>query len=312
MSAAKNSIEGIVPAGRLDAAIAEAAPDLSRERVKALIAEGRLSIEGNHVTAGSSRKHEGRAFTLELPPPVDVDLKPENIPLTVVFEDDHLIVIDKPAGLVVHPAPGHPGGTLVNALLHHCAGSLSGIGGERRPGIVHRIDKDTSGLMVAAKSDLAHRGLAALFKAHDIDRHYLAIVDGVPMPLSGRIEGAVGRASGDRKKMAVVSPGQGKHAVTHYAVRNALVQAALVDCTLETGRTHQVRVHMAHIGHPLIGDPLYGRRQKKSVPTVRKAFARQALHAAVLGFTHPITAEKLRFESPIPADMQELFRALRV
>ena len=312
MSAGKNSIEGIVPAGRLDAAIAEAAPDLSRERVKALIAEGRLTIDGVEVTSGSSRKHEGRAFTLELPPPVDVDLKPEAIPLNVVFEDDHLIVIDKPAGLVVHPAPGHPGGTLVNALLHHCASSLSGIGGERRPGVVHRIDKDTSGLMVAAKSDLAHRGLAALFKAHDIDRHYLAIMDGVPMPLSGRIEGAVGRASGDRKKMAVVSPGQGKHAVTHYAVREVLDQAALVDCTLETGRTHQVRVHMAHIGHPLIGDPLYGRRQKKSVAAVRKAFSRQALHAAVLGFTHPITAEKLRFESPIPADMQELFRALRV
>ena len=204
------------------------------------------------------------------------------------------------------------GDEIVNALLHHCKGQLSGINGVARPGIVHRIDKDTSGLMVAAKSDLAHRGLAALFKAHDIDRHYLAIVDGVPMPLSGRIEGAVGRASGDRKKMTVVSVGQGKHAVTHYAVREVLDQAALVDCTLETGRTHQVRVHMAHIGHPLIGDPLYGRRQKKSVATVRKAFSRQALHAAVLGFTHPITAEKLRFESPIPADMQELFRALRV
>ncbi|WP_420605663.1 RluA family pseudouridine synthase [Novosphingopyxis sp.] len=312
MAEENNRIEGTVPPGRLDAAIAETATDLSRERVKALIAEGRLQIDGRTVAAGSSRKYEGMVFTLDLPPPVPIDLQPENIPLDVVFEDAHLIVIDKPAGLVVHPAPGHPGGTLVNALLFHCAGSLSGIGGEKRPGIVHRIDKDTSGLMVAAKSDLAHRGLAALFKAHDIDRHYLAITDGVPMPLAGKVDAPLGRAPTDRKKMAVVEPGQGKEAVTHYAVRQGLRSAALVDCTLETGRTHQVRVHMAHIGHPLIGDPLYGRRPKKSMAAERKAFSRQALHAAVLGFIHPITAQKLRFESPIPSDMQELFRALRV
>ena len=307
-----NRIEGTVPPGRLDAAIADAADDLSRERVKALIAEGRLQIDGRTITAGSSRKFEGQAFSLDLPPPVTTDLVAQDIPLTVVFEDAHLIVIDKPAGLVVHPAPGHPSGTLVNALLHHCAGSLSGIGGERRPGIVHRIDKDTSGLMVAAKSDLAHRGLAALFKAHDIDRHYLAIVDGVPMPLAGTVDAAVGRAPNDRKKMAVVAEGKGKHAITHYATRQSLKQAALVDCTLETGRTHQVRVHMAHLGHPLIGDPLYGRTPKKNMAAERKAFSRQALHAAVLGFIHPLTAEKLRFESPIPADMQELLRALCV
>ncbi len=312
MAEQKDRIEGTVPAGRLDAAIAEAATDLSRERVKALIAEGRVRVGGSTVSAGSSRKYEGLSFTLDLPPPVPIDLQPEDIPLEVVFEDAHLIVIDKPAGLVVHPAPGHPGGTLVNALLFHCAGSLSGIGGETRPGIVHRIDKDTSGLMVAAKSDLAHRGLAALFKAHDIDRHYLAITDGVPMPLAGKVDAPLGRAPNDRKKMAVVEPGQGKQAVTHYAVRQGLRSAALVDCTLETGRTHQVRVHMAHIGHPLIGDPLYGRRPKKSMAAERKAFSRQALHAAVLGFIHPMTGQKLRFESPIPGDMQELFRALRV
>ena len=312
MSDDKDRIEGTVPPGRLDAAIAEAATDLSRERVKTLIAEGRLRVGGKAATNGSSRRYEGFPFALDLPPPAPVDLQPEDIALDVAFEDEHLIVIDKPAGLVVHPAPGHPGGTLVNALLFHCAGSLSGIGGERRPGIVHRIDKDTSGLIVAAKSDLAHRGLAALFKAHDIDRHYLAIADGVPMPLSGKVDAPVGRAPNDRKKMAVVAPGQGKSAVTHYAVRQALRSAALVDCTLETGRTHQVRVHMAHIGHPLIGDPLYGRTPKKNSAPERKAFSRQALHAAVLGFIHPITAEKLRFESAIPADMQELFRALRV
>ena len=312
MSDQKDRIEGTVPPGRLDAAIAQAASDLSRERVKALIAEGRLRVGGKAATNGASRRYEGHAFTLDLPPPVAVSLQPEDIPLVVAFEDEHLIVIDKPAGLVVHPAPGHSGGTLVNALLHHCAGSLSGIGGEKRPGIVHRIDKDTSGLMVAAKSDLAHRGLAALFKAHEIDRHYLAIVDGVPMPLSGRIEGAIGRSPVHRKKMAVVAPGKGKAAVTHYATRQALKGAALVDCTLETGRTHQVRVHMAHLGHPLIGDPLYGRAPKKNMAAERKAFSRQALHAAVLGFIHPITAKKLRFESPIPADMQELLRALCV
>ncbi len=312
MTQQKDRIDGTVPPGRLDAAIALAAPDLSRERVKALIAEGHLSIGQQPVTARSSRKFEGQAFTLDLPPPVAIDVLPQDIPLTVVFEDAHLIVIDKRAGLVVHPAPGHVDGTLVNALLHHCAGSLSGIGGARRPGIVHRIDKDTSGLMVAAKSDLAHRGLAALFKAHDIDRHYLAIVDGVPMPLAGKIEAAIGRSPVHRKKMAVVAKDKGKHAITHFATRQALNGAALVDCTLETGRTHQVRVHMAHLGHPLIGDPLYGHAPKKKMVAERKAFARQALHAAVLGFIHPITAQKMRFESPIPADMQELLRALCV
>ena len=198
----ENRIEGTVPPGRLDAAIAEAATDLSRERVKALIAEGQLRVNGKPATSGSSRKYEGQSFVLDLPPPTAIDLQPEDIPLTVVFEDAHLIVIDKPPGLVVHPAPGHPGGTLVNAMLFHCAGSLSGIGGEKRPGIVHRIDKDTSGLMVAAKSDLAHRGLAALFKAHDIDRHYLAIADGVPMPLAGKVDAALGRAP-TRSRQAV-------------------------------------------------------------------------------------------------------------
>jgi 23S rRNA pseudouridine1911/1915/1917 synthase len=215
---------------------------------------------------------------------------------------------------VVHPAAGNLDGTLVNALLHHCAGQLSGIGGVARPGIVHRIDKDTSGLLVVAKSDTAPEGLARQFKDHSIVRRYLAIVRGHPRPTSGTIDTWIGRSDRDRKKMAVQREGRGKHAVTHYRTVETLKGAALVECRLETGRTHQVRVHMSHLGHPLIGDPVYGKagRMKFGVGQAKESFGRQALHAAVLGFIHPITQEKLAFESAVPADMQELLSQLRV
>jgi 23S rRNA pseudouridine1911/1915/1917 synthase len=231
----------------------------------------------------------------------------------VVFEDEHLIVIDKPAGMVVHPAAGHAGGTLVNALLHHCAGQLSGIGGVARPGIVHRIDKDTSGLLVAAKSDIAHIGLAKQFADHSIIRRYAAIVQGHPMPAKGSVTGNIGRSPQNRKKMAVVVANKGKHAVTHYEVQNRLRHSALIECQLETGRTHQVRVHMAHIGHALLGDPLYGRSSKVLREALKSLnFERQALHAARLGFIHPVTEIKCDYISPIPSDLRELLTLLRV
>ena len=220
--------------------------------------------------------------------------------------------MDKPAGLVVHPAAGNLDGTLVNALLHHCRGQLSGIGGVARPGIVHRIDKDTSGLLVVAKTDAAHEGLAAQFADHSIERAYLAIVGGLPTPVSGTIRGAIARSSHDRKKMALVEDGRGKHAVTHYKLLERLDSAALVECRLETGRTHQVRVHMASIGHPLLGDPVYGRTPSRLRPLLNQLhFHRQALHAAVLGFIHPVTGAAIRLESTLPADMAELLVELR-
>jgi 23S rRNA pseudouridine1911/1915/1917 synthase len=227
----------------------------------------------------------------------------------VVFEDEHLIIVDKPAGLVVHPAAGNPDGTLVNALLHHCRGNLSGIGGVARPGIVHRIDKDTSGLLVVAKSDAAHEGLSRQFADHSIERAYLAVVNGHPAPRDGTIRGKIGRSDTNRKKMAVLADNssRGKHATTHYKTLKTLDGAALVECRLETGRTHQVRVHLASIGHALVGDPVYGRANPR-LRTVLKnlAFRRQALHAAVLGFVHPVTGDRLRFTSDLPQDMKEL------
>ncbi|MEC7933677.1 MAG: RluA family pseudouridine synthase, partial [Pseudomonadota bacterium] len=228
-------------------------------------------------------------------------------------EDADLIVVDKPAGLVVHPAAGNLDGTLVNALLHHCAGELSGIGGVARPGIVHRIDKDTSGLLVVAKTDKAHEGLARQFKDHSIDRAYAAIAYGHPVPAAGTVDSWIGRSDADRKKMAVHREGRGKHAVTHYRTMERLRGAALMECRLETGRTHQVRVHMAHIGHPLIGDPVYGRERKgfKSILETL-SFKRQALHAKTLGFIHPVTEKPLTFHSALPTDMQELLSALHV
>ena len=234
------------------------------------------------------------------------------IPLVIVHEDADLLVVDKPAGLVVHPAAGNLDGTLVNALLHHCAGQLSGIGGVARPGIVHRIDKDTSGLLVVAKTDRAHEGLSAQFAAHSIARTYRALVGGCPVPASGTVSGHIGRSDANRKKMAMVGEHRGKHAVTHYSVLEKLGPAALVECRLETGRTHQVRVHMASIGHALLGDPLYGRDPKPLRGILQNlGFRRQALHAASLGFIHPASGAALAFSSPLPPDFSALLEELR-
>ena len=297
---------------RLDKALAELLPDLSRERLKALIVEGQVTAAGRSLNP-SMKVATGQAFAITLPPPVAAEAVAQDIPLVIVHEDADLIVVDKPAGLVVHPAAGNLDGTLVNALLHHCRGELSGIGGVARPGIVHRIDKDTSGLLVVAKSDRAHEGLAQQFKEHSIDRLYAAIVYGVPQPAAGTVDTWIARSNVDRKKMAVHREGRGKHAVTHYRMIERLHGAALVECRLETGRTHQVRVHMAHLGHPLIGDPVYGRERKgfKSILETL-GFKRQALHAKRLGFIHPVTGQKLSFDSALPTDMQELLSELHV
>jgi 23S rRNA pseudouridine1911/1915/1917 synthase len=298
---------------RLDRALADLLPDLSRERLKSLIGEGQVASPNVSKINASMKVAVGQSFTVTLPAPVPLDTVAQDIPLTIVHEDADLIVVDKPAGLVVHPAAGNLDGTLVNALLHHCQGQLSGIGGVARPDIVHRIDKDTSGLLVVAKSDKAHEGLARQFKDHSIDRLYAAIVYGVPVPGTGTVDAWVGRSDADRKKMAVHREGRGKHAVTHYRVVERLQGAALVECRLETGRTHQVRVHMHHIGHPLIGDPVYGRERKgfKSILETL-GFKRQALHAKSLGFIHPVTSERLMFQSVLPGDMQELLSQLHV
>ena len=302
-------IAGVVgAAGRLDKALAEAS-GLSRERVKALIAEGSVLVNGALVASGSAIVQEGAAFIITLPPTAPLDAVPQDIPLVIVFEDDYLIVIDKPAGMVVHPAAGNADGTLVNALLHHCAGRLSGINGVARPGIVHRIDKDTSGLLVVAKTDAAHEGLAAQFAEHSIDRRYLAVCAGRPIPAEGTIATRIGRSDKDRKKMAVLPDDskRGKRAVTHYRTLRTLDHAALIECRLETGRTHQVRVHCASIGHPLLGDPVYGRTPKQLRALLdRLEFRRQALHAAELGFTHPVTGERLHFHADLPPDISEL------
>ncbi|MCB2048224.1 MAG: RluA family pseudouridine synthase [Novosphingobium sp.] len=295
---------------RLDKALAEAS-GLSRQRVQALMAEGRVTLGGKPASQTSLKLAGGEAFAIAVPEAAPAEASAQDIPLPIVYEDEHLIVVDKPAGLVVHPAAGNPDGTLVNALLHHCKGQLSGIGGVARPGIVHRIDKDTSGLLVVAKTDVAHEGLAAQFADHSIVRSYRAVVAGHPAPPAGTVTGAIGRSSRDRKKMALVEEGRGKHAVTHYRTIRTLGQASLVECRLETGRTHQVRVHMSSIGHPLLGDPVYGRSSGRFRPALTAAnFSRQALHATELGFVHPVTQERLHFVSEIPADMQGLIDAL--
>ena len=297
---------------RLDRALAAALPEVSRERLKALISNGAVTDASGATTRDPSGKAiPGGVYLVAIPAAVASDNVPQDIALNVVFEDEHLIVIDKQAGLVVHPAAGNADGTLVNALLHHCGGSLSGIGGVARPGIVHRIDKDTSGLMVAAKTDRAHEGLAKQFHDHSIDRRYKAIVSGRPAPPAGLVDAPLARSLSNRKKIAIV-PG-GKRAVTHYATLERLREGALVECRLETGRTHQVRVHMASLGHPLLGDPVYG-RTKQAHKTVLETlgFRRQALHAARLGFIHPVESNALAFDSEMPADMQELFDTLTV
>jgi 23S rRNA pseudouridine1911/1915/1917 synthase len=294
--------------GRLDKALAEAS-GLSRERVKALIADGRVLLDGRPAPQASAKVAAATAFTIDVPAAAPAAAEAQSIPLTIVHEDDHLIVVDKPAGMVVHPAAGNLDGTLVNALLHHCRGGLSGIGGVARPGIVHRIDKDTSGLLVVAKTDLAHEGLARQFAAHDLERAYLAVANGHPRPAAGTVEGKLGRSDANRKKMAVLAPdsSRGKRAVTHFRTLRELSGCSLVECRLETGRTHQVRVHMASLGHALVGDPLYGRSNPLLRDLLKRLnFNRQALHAARLGFVHPATGDRLSFASDLPPDMQEL------
>src|SRR5438874_3137972 len=298
---------------RLDRALADAVPTLSRERLKALIRDGAVEAEGKRVRDPATKVRGEEALRVAVPEPVPAHNEPQDIPVIIVFEDEHLLVVDKPAGLVVHPAAGNLDGTLVNALLHHCGGSLSGIGGVARPGIVHRIDKDTSGLLVVAKTDVAHEGLARQFAAHSIDRRYLAIVSGVPKTSEGTVDAPLARSAANRKKIAIVKGSRGKRAVTYWTRRTVFNDAALVECRLETGRTHQVRVHMASIGHPLIGDPVYGRAGKSHGKLLKDLdFHRQALHAAELGFTHPVTKRRLSFSSPMPPDMQELLSALGV
>jgi 23S rRNA pseudouridine1911/1915/1917 synthase len=298
---------------RLDRLIAAAGIGLSRSRAKALIEEGRIRSGARTIIDPSYRVKPGERFEIVIPAAVDAVPLGQAMPLVIVYEDDYLIVVDKPAGLVVHPAAGNPDRTLVNALIAHCGSSLSGIGGVRRPGIVHRLDKDTSGLMVAAKTDAAHRGLSEAFARHDIDRAYRALVWGVPSPREDRIEGAIGRHPVDRKRMTVRKSG-GKPALTRYRVLRAFgIAASLVECRLATGRTHQIRVHMASIGHPVIGDPVYGRttrtRRERLPDSARSSvekFGRQALHAARLGFVHPITGESMAWEAADPLDFSAL------
>ena len=302
--------------GRLDKALAgtpeAAGAHLSRERLRRLIEDGRVSLGGAPMRDPSARPAPG-GYLIDVPPLTPLDVRPQDLALVVLYEDADLIVVDKPAGMAAHPGPGTPDGTLVNALLHHCGSSLSGIGGVERPGIVHRLDKDTSGVMVAAKSDRAHQGLAALFASHDIERRYLALTRGAPDPARGVIATRIGRSPHDRKKMAVLRAG-GREAVTHYAVQRvfgpaAKPMAARVACTLETGRTHQIRVHLASKGAPCLGDPVYGSGAPTAAVKAAVAgagLARQALHAAVLGFAHPVSGAPLRFETPPPPDMAAL------
>ncbi|MBT9472664.1 MAG: RluA family pseudouridine synthase [Pseudomonadota bacterium] len=297
---------------RLDKTLAEHVEDLSRARIQALMAEGLISLNGNVLTDASAKTRAGD-YQVLIPPPAPAEPQPEAIPLSILYEDADLIVIEKPPGMAVHPAPGNETGTLVNALLHHCGDSLSGIGGVARPGIVHRLDKETSGVLVAAKSDAAHQGLSKLFATHDIDRVYIALVRGAPQPPKGTIISRLGRSTHDRKKIAVLKTG-GREAITHYQTERTFgpagkPTAARISCQLETGRTHQIRVHMASKGTPCLGDPVYG--SGPPAGPVREAIAdaglkRQALHAAVLGFVHPVTGQALRFESPLPADMAQL------
>ena len=290
---------------RLDRALARRLPELSRSRIKTLVEEGRVTIGGAPVKA-ADKVRAGQIFAIILPEPIDATPAPQPMALDVLYEDEHLIVIDKPPGLVVHPAPGNPDGTLVNALIAHCGPSLAGIGGERRPGIVHRLDKDTSGLMVAAKTEPALTGLARQFAARSVLRAYKAVVWGVPRPAAGTISGNIARSPRNRKKMAVVRSG-GKPARTRYRLEARIMGgvASLIDCRLDTGRTHQIRVHLAHVGHPLVGDPTYGGR-RPGAPARLLDFPRQALDAYLLGFSHPLSSRDLRFERPMYYDIREL------
>lgn len=310
---------------RLDRFFANHVPGLSRSRLKALIKEGHASQDGRTIVEPNLRVKPGDQFRLEIPPAAPAIPQGEDIPLEIVYEDTHLIVIDKPAGLVVHPAAGNWTGTLVNALIAHCGDSLSGIGGVKRPGIVHRIDKETSGLMVVAKTDAAHHALALQFADHGrtgaLERRYEALVWGAPHPHRGTVDARIGRKPQQRQKMAVVSEG-GKEAITHYEVKQVFGPAdegvaAHVRCQLETGRTHQIRVHMAHIGHPLVGDPVYGpgfRTKAQTLPEQARLAVekldRQALHASHLGFEHPESGEIMTFDSPLPGDIAQIVKSL--
>ncbi|HEV8029466.1 MAG TPA: RluA family pseudouridine synthase [Stellaceae bacterium] len=310
---------------RLDRALQRRLPELSRTRLKQLILAGQVARADAAVHEQprdpAQRVRDGENFVVFLPEAEEAQPAAQPIPLDILFEDAHLIVIDKPAGMVVHPAPGNPVGTLVNALLAHCGSSLAGIGGVRRPGIVHRLDKDTTGLLVAAKTEMVHQALSRDFALRRIERAYSAVVWGVPLPASGEISGNIGRSIVNRKKMAVVGESRGKPAVTRYRVERRFGPgrnwcAALLECQLLTGRTHQIRVHLAHSGHPLIGDAVYGTRAGRTVAhsgpvgAMIGRFPRQALHARLLGFIHPATGERLSFERPLPADMQELIANL--
>ena len=327
------------PPPRLDKALSRDVPEgaaLSRTRLARLVSDGQVRVNGAVVTDGKARVAEGDLVEIDVPEAEEVETVAQDIVLDVVYEDDDLIVVNKPAGMVVHPAPGSPAGTLVNALLHHCGDTLSGVGGEKRPGIVHRIDKDTSGLLVAAKSDRAHHGLAKQFEKHSAERVYLALAYGCPDASDPRLRGTRGvsfepgnvlkittqlaRHKTDRQRQAVLFDG-GRHAVTRARVIECFGNpgaVSLLECRLETGRTHQIRVHLTHAGHGLIGDPVYGGKRKLAANALtEKAFSalygfkRQALHAAVLGFEHPVSGEFLRFEAPLPADFAEVLELLR-
>ena len=303
---------------RLDRLLQRHLPGLSRSRLKQLIEGGKVTCWSGAVTAPAHRVKAGEAFDVLVPAAVPAKLEGQAIDLDVVYEDADVIVIDKPAGLVVHPAPGNPDHTLVNALIAHCGDSLTGVGGVRRPGIVHRLDKDTSGLIVAAKSAHAHRALVEQFAARRIERSYAALVWGVPEPATGEIAGNIGRSPSNRKKMAVLARG-GRPAITRYRVRQVLGGglASLVDCRLLTGRTHQIRVHLSARGHPVIGDPLYGRAQARRAARLPESarglladLNRQALHAQVLGFIHPTTGERVKFLSHLPDKLMRLKSSL--
>lgn len=317
---------------RVDAWLGKLWPDLSRSRVQGLIGAGKLTVDGALVTHAKDKPRAGARYELTLPPPEPAAPLPEKLPLTIVYEDADLIVVDKKSGMAMHPAPGSMRGTLVNALLAHCGDSLSGIGGVARPGIVHRIDKDTTGLVVVAKHDKAHQGLAKLFAKHDLERVYYAVTRGAPKDRAARIENRLVRSSEDRRKYVVARNPEteaGKNAITDYWTVESFGQqagasvgrpaAALLECRLHTGRTHQIRAHLTHLGAPLVGDPLYGKQrafkaegpQAEEAAEAVAAFPRQALHAAVLGFKHPVTGEEVRFESALPADMEALLDVLR-
>jgi 23S rRNA pseudouridine1911/1915/1917 synthase len=334
-SAAPRKVLAVGPAAagmRLDQWLAaELGPELSRSRVQQLIRDGAVRVGSQPAVEAKRKIGAGETVTVELPEPEPAEPEPEDIPLDILFEDDQLIVINKPAGLVVHPGAGNWTGTLVNALIHHCGASLSGIGGVRRPGIVHRLDKDTSGVMVVAKTDPAHRALSEAFSDHgragELERAYLALVWGAPKRQTGTIDAPLGRSGRDRTRQAVVreTRSDARHAVTHFTIlerfgekTDGSAEASLLECRLETGRTHQIRVHMAHIGHPVVGDPDYGqafRTKANRLPRELRdkvvAFPRQALHARLLAFRHPVAHVLMRFEAPLPRDMEELAGVFR-